>query len=284
MANKEKRLPENVDGEFYVDSTCINCDTCRWMAPEVFGYHNRHSFVHHQPMSEEEELSALRALLSCPVGSIGTLSRNDNIKKAQETLPILLTENLYHCGYHSRKSFGAASYLITHPEGNVLIDTPRFNKSLLDQIVELGGVKYIVLSHIDDVGDHQEWVEAFQAERVMHEDDVRNLPIEIVMKGDDAFSLYDDLSVIPVPGHTKGSVVVLYKESLFTGDHLAWSDHENQLIAWRNFCWYDWGLQVESMEKLLNYKFTAIYPGHGRMKRTDTMKEELQKCIERMKE
>ena len=33
MASLAKLLPENVPGEFFVDSTCIDCDTCRQLAP-----------------------------------------------------------------------------------------------------------------------------------------------------------------------------------------------------------------------------------------------------------
>lgn len=283
MAKREKRLDANVAGEFYVDSTCINCDTCRWMAPETFGYHERLSYVHHQPDSEEDILNALRAQLSCPVGSIGTMNRSDKMKEAQETLPIKLDEHIYHCGYHSRKSFGAANYLITHPEGNILFDTPRYNTSLLDQIIKLGGVKYIILSHIDDIGDHQEWAHALGAKRIMHADDFRDLPIEIVLHGSEEYELYHNLTLIPVPGHTKGSIVALFEKSLFTGDHLAWSEHEKQLIAWRNFCWYDWSQQIQSMEKLLDYSFDAIYPGHGRRLKSSNMRSELERCIEKMK-
>jgi hypothetical protein len=36
MANIKKRLPENVEGEFFVDSTCIDCDACRQLAPGTF--------------------------------------------------------------------------------------------------------------------------------------------------------------------------------------------------------------------------------------------------------
>ena len=36
MANFEKRVPENVEGDFFADSTCIDCDTCRQVAPEAF--------------------------------------------------------------------------------------------------------------------------------------------------------------------------------------------------------------------------------------------------------
>jgi hypothetical protein len=36
MAHLEQRRTENISGDFFVDSTCIDCDTCRWMATEVF--------------------------------------------------------------------------------------------------------------------------------------------------------------------------------------------------------------------------------------------------------
>ena len=55
-----KRLPENVDGPFFVDSTCIDCDTCRQIAPAIFGGSGGFSFVQLQPRSEDERRGALR--------------------------------------------------------------------------------------------------------------------------------------------------------------------------------------------------------------------------------
>ncbi len=49
MADPRKRLQTNIEGEFYVDSTCIDCDTCRILAPENFGESNDQSFVKKQP-------------------------------------------------------------------------------------------------------------------------------------------------------------------------------------------------------------------------------------------
>lgn len=286
MANKNKRLPDNVEGEFFVDSTCINCDTCRWMAPDIFTFHNRHSVVKHQPETAEERMEAIRALLSCPVAAIGTEAPAKDIPEAQKTLPYQIAENIYYTGYHSRKSFGAASYLLIHPEGNILIDSPRFSKPLLEQIKTLGGARCIFLTHIDDVADHQEWADALGAERIMHANDMRNLPIEKVISGESAVELYGDVKIIPVPGHTKGSMVLLHNGNLFTGDHLAWSEHEQRLIAWRNYCWYDWEQTTQSMEKLLRYEISAIFPGHGRRVAfdSDKMREEIARCVEWMKE
>ncbi|MCD9644339.1 hypothetical protein HAX54_032525 [Datura stramonium] len=33
IASLRARRPQNVSGDFFVDHTCIDCDTCRWMAP-----------------------------------------------------------------------------------------------------------------------------------------------------------------------------------------------------------------------------------------------------------
>src|SRR5271168_4532571 len=49
MANPKKRVPENVPGDFFVDSTCIDCDACRQIAPSVFGEAAATSFVKAQP-------------------------------------------------------------------------------------------------------------------------------------------------------------------------------------------------------------------------------------------
>jgi 4Fe-4S single cluster domain of Ferredoxin I len=45
MANLKKRVPENVLGDFFVDSRCIDCDACRQIAPSVFGEGAETSFV-----------------------------------------------------------------------------------------------------------------------------------------------------------------------------------------------------------------------------------------------
>ncbi|KAL4296500.1 hypothetical protein GQ457_12G032470 [Hibiscus cannabinus] len=121
-----QRRPQNVNGDFFVDHTCIDCDTCRWMAPQVFTRVGEMSAVYKQPISSEDRLKALQALLSCPTSSIRTEVPPPDILEAQKTFPVPVDEKklpgVYHCGYHSEKSYGAASYLIIRPEGNILID------------------------------------------------------------------------------------------------------------------------------------------------------------------
>uniref|UniRef100_B8HJM6 Beta-lactamase domain protein n=1 Tax=Cyanothece sp. (strain PCC 7425 / ATCC 29141) TaxID=395961 RepID=B8HJM6_CYAP4 len=284
MAHLAQRRSENVSGDFYVDSTCIDCDTCRWMAGEVFYAAGDQSAVYHQPVNEQERLRAMQALLSCPTASIGTVEKPTDIKAVQQSFPIPIAENVYHCGYHAESSFGAASYLIQRPEGNVLVDSPRFAPSLVRQLEAMGGIRYLYLTHRDDVADHQKFRAHFGCDRLLHQEEITasTRSIEKPLAGTDPIQLEPDLLIIPVPGHTRGHTVLLYRNQfLFTGDHLAWSDQQHQLIAFRYACWYSWSELTKSMQKLLDYSFEWVLPGHGRRFHSDrqTMAQQLEKCI-----
>ena len=83
MPRLSDRRPQNVEGDIYVDKTCIDCDTCRWMAPTVFREIEGQSAVFRQPIQENERLAALEALLACPTASIGTVRPPREIKTVQ---------------------------------------------------------------------------------------------------------------------------------------------------------------------------------------------------------
>jgi glyoxylase-like metal-dependent hydrolase (beta-lactamase superfamily II) len=286
MASLQQRLPENVPGDFFVDSTCIDCDTCSQLAPGIFRDHGDQCSVHHQPETDAETQLAMMALVACPTGSIGATSRHD-AHLGIDAFPLLLEDNVYFCGFTSESSFGAWSYLITRPEGNILIDSPRFATQLVKRIEAMGGVSRMLLTHKDDVAAHNLFREKFHCERLMHADDgARRLGVEQVITGDEPLQLEDDLLVIPTPGHTRGHVVFLYRNKfLFTGDHLAWSQGRQTLTAFRSVSWYSWPEQTLSMEKLLSYEFEWVLPGHGDIHRDDarTMHDHLARCVSWMK-
>ena len=282
MAQLKARRPENVEGDFFVDTSCIDCDTCRWMAPEVFGRAGEMSAVHAQPTTPEQRIQALKALLSCPTASIGTVAPPSDIKQAQAQLPAQIEGNVHYCGYHSDKSYAAASYLIQRAEGNILIDSPRFTPPLVKQLEAMGGVKYLYLTHRDDVADHARFQEHFECDRILHADDITadTQSVEIQLTGQEPHTLAPDVTIIPVPGHSKGHTVLLYQNRfLFTGDHLAWSARLGHLYGFRRYCWYSWPEQIKSMKRLADYSFEWVLPGHGRRLHSTAMKQELQRCI-----
>src|SRR5437763_4896241 len=166
MANPKKQVPENVPGDFFVDSTCIDCDACRQIAPTVFGEAAETSFVKVQPGSSTDRRQALQALLACPTGSIGCLGDED-VKAVMKDFPLIVEEPVFYCGYNSPKSYGGNSYFIKDPAGNWLVDSPKFVPALVRRLEDLGGVAHIFLTHRDDVADAGRFAEHFGSRRVI---------------------------------------------------------------------------------------------------------------------
>ncbi|HVY60009.1 MAG TPA: MBL fold metallo-hydrolase, partial [Planctomycetota bacterium] len=248
------------------------------------------------------------ALVACPTASIGTVSRLD-ARPGVEAFPEPIEDEVHYCGFTSEDSFGGSSYLILRPEGNVLVDSPRAAEPLLRRIEALGGVSLMLLTHRDDVADHEKIARRFGAERVMHEADVDadTAGVERKLGGGEVVELAPGLLAIPTPGHTRGHTVFLWREKfLFTGDHLEGAGAEapagskpfgaparrsragsaGRLDAFRDYCWYSWREQIRSMARLEAYRFEWVLPGHGgRFHAPEAeMRAELARCVARMQE
>ena len=63
------------------------------------------------------------------------------------------------------------------------------------------------LTHRDDVADHRKFHEHFGCDRILHSDEIsrKTKDVEIKLTGTDNYQLAEDLLIITVPGHTKGT-------------------------------------------------------------------------------
>jgi glyoxylase-like metal-dependent hydrolase (beta-lactamase superfamily II)/ferredoxin len=282
-------LPENAAGRFFVDSTCIDCDLCRQIAPAVFARADarEQSIVTRQPADLGERRRAAMAAVACPTSSIGGSTKADLADPAAGfPEPLEGAEGrISFVGFAHESSFGAASYLVHRPDGNVLVDSPRAARPLLSRLQALGGVRLLFLTHRDDVADHEKLHRHLGCTRVLHEADrTRDTAgIETVLSGSDPTALGEGLLAIPVPGHTAGSTALLVDETfLFTGDHLWWNEDLGRLSASRSVCWFDWREQVRSIARLRDFRFEWVIPGHGRRFRAPSaaaMKGELERLL-----
>ncbi len=265
MANPKQALKENATGNFFVDSTCINCGVSRHYAPDVFGDTGTHAFVKRQPQSASDELAAQQALLACPVGSIGTREKRD-LRAAVDSFPLEMAPSIYLNGFNHRKSWGAHSYFIQSSGGNWLIDSPRFVSPLVDKFTALGGIEYIFLTHSDDVADAHRYARRFNAKRIIHrlEAQAQN-DAEIILEGESDHVIGSG-RILFTPGHTRGHLMLLWNDRyLFTGDHLAWLPNLNRFGSFRDACWYSWEKQIESVDKLkVCGEVEWVFPGHGK--------------------
>src|ERR1700758_2231216 len=194
MAQIKHRLPQNVEGQFYVDESCIDCDACRQIAPASFRDHGGQSSVFKQPQNPGEQHRAFMALVACPPASIGTVFPR-SARQGVEAFPAHVVDDVYFCGFTSEASFGAWSYLIVRPPeqgGNVLVDSPRFTNPLVQRIERLGGVRLMYLSPREDIAAHAKFAAHFHCTRMMHDgDNASALGIERVTAGTEPIRIDD---------------------------------------------------------------------------------------------
>eukprot|EP01125_Pyxidicula_operculata_P011225 TRINITY_DN3670_c0_g1_i2.p1 TRINITY_DN3670_c0_g1~~TRINITY_DN3670_c0_g1_i2.p1 ORF type:complete len:375 (-),score=50.90 TRINITY_DN3670_c0_g1_i2:61-1185(-) len=298
-------------GKVSINNKCIGAMVCRQLAPTIFdetpplftGKNDgttTFTRVAKQIQTADEYEQVRRAIYVCPMKAIGWVKKPKvKSKPLWEGFPLRIEDNVFISGYNAKENIAAISYLIVREKGNILIDPPSFDQEIVDKLNKLGGVKYLFITHKDHSALNEEWHQATNCTRIIHERDVvkrktkfetYTADCELKLSGDDPFLIDDDpeLVIIPSPGHTPGSSCLLYKDKfLFTGDHLRWSPAQNHLVCPKIQCWYSWDTQRKSAEKLLEYNFVWVLPGHGDMHRatsTDDMREKVKKCITYMKE
>jgi glyoxylase-like metal-dependent hydrolase (beta-lactamase superfamily II) len=262
MARHIQRNSTSAQGDWYIDTRCIDCAASREVAPGLIVHREGKSVFARQPATEDEERAAWRASLLCPTASIGTESHR---KQPPGLFPQEVAPGVYRCGYNARSSFGAHSYLIQRQQGNMLVDSPRHTQKLIRALEELGGLSDILLTHQDDVADADRYARQFDANVWIHEDDRSAAPYAAhLLTGAEATEIGDSIIAIPVPGHTRGSVVYLWQNTyLFSGDSLAWDRERSDLTAFRDACWYSWSELKLSLGRLAEYRFEWVLPGHG---------------------
>ena len=224
---------------------------------------NQKSVFARQPATPEERLAAWRATVVCPTASVRSETKQP--RPDDVIFPQAMTNDVWRCGFNARSSFGAHSYFVKRRSGNLLIDSPRHATELVKWFSAQGGLSHILLSHQDDVADAHKYKDEFDARVWIHRDDSSAAPYATdYFDGTPPQAVSAGVTAIPVPGHTRGSVVYLLDDRvLFAGDSLAWSVRHDDLVAFRDACWYSWTELTASLAKLVDYHFEWLLPGHG---------------------
>ena len=284
MADRRRANPLDQGGGWFVDSTCIDCDVARQVAPGLIGTDARGlSYFLRAPQGPEEERMAWRALLACPTGSIGA---PPGARPPPGVFPDEVAPGVFLTGYNARDSFGANAYFVPRPTGNLLVDAPRFVPAVGDFIERHGGLAHVLLTHRDDVADYDKYAERFGARVHIHEDEQDAAPGATDVFRDD-HEPAPGVRAFVVPGHTRGSVMYeVDRTFLFTGDSLHWSRDLDDLSAFPSATWYSWAEQTRSLERLSGQaRFEWVLPGHGGRGRAppDEMTRRLKALVARMR-
>jgi glyoxylase-like metal-dependent hydrolase (beta-lactamase superfamily II) len=257
-----KAHPSNAPGNWYIDTRCSDCSAARTVAPGLIVERDGQSVFAHQPQTPEEIRTAWRARLLCPTASVRTAKPET---MPEGVFPEFMTDDVYRLGYNAESSYATHSFLIRRKSGNAMVDSPRWTGAVVKQLEAWGGLNDVLLTHQDDIADAERYAKHFAARVTIHKWDRTRAPFaDNLLDGREPIAMGDDLVAIPVPGHTKGSVVYLYdRRCLFTGDSLAWNFQTNDLTAHRDFCWYSWDEQIASLTRLLDLPFSWVFAGHG---------------------
>lgn len=158
-------------------------------------------------------------------------------------------------------------YLIS-PEssGLICIDPGEDSERIIEEAKRLGGkLKYIVLTHYHyDHVDAAEQVKArLGGKIIIHKNEkpyLNFLPDEFIKDGDIIKFGDEDLKVLLTPGHSAGSITLLGKKEIFTGDTLF-----KEGIGRTDLPGGDENAMQDSLKKLEDIikPGMMVYPGHG---------------------
>ena len=190
-------------------------------------------------------------------------------------MKILLFTQKYH--------FASNMYLIYSGSEAAIIDPSLKYSFASDAILQNGlTVKYIIVTHahFDHMLEIDEWVEKTGARVIVGRDDAKALSdptlncywkffhkdrgyfgkYTVVDEGDRLWLSDEYMTVINTPGHTKGSITLKTKESLFVGD---------VIFSEGSFGRYDLpGGDVYQLKQTVDKlcaldEILTVYPGHG---------------------
>ena len=230
----------------------------------------------------------LHALLSAPPGRSARRGA-DRPASALDDFPLPVEGPVFYCGFNSPKSYGGNSYFVRHPEGNWLIDSPKFLPRLVRRFERTRRRR----PHLPDAQRRRGRRRALRRALRQHAHHPPRRTALAARRGawsstaTSRSSLPPDFLAIPTPGHTAGHCVLLFRERfLFTGDHLAWDRHGERLEAHRDYCWYSWPQQAESMAaagRLAVRVGACPATASGFSCRADEMRRHMQDLVARMR-
>lgn len=157
----------------------------------------------------------------------------------------------------NRDTLGGTSYFIVRNEGNILIDSPAWDKNNQNFLEVNGGVSWLFISNRGAIGKSNEIQKNLGCEILIQEQEAYLLPESRVTAFAKEFTIDSTSQVIWTPGHSPGSSCFYYNSNggiLFTGRHLL-PNRQAEPVPLRTSKTFHWHRQIKSIKSLLE-KFT----------------------------
>ncbi len=161
----------------------------------------------------------------------------------------------------NRDTLGGTAYAIVTSMGNILIDSPAWHDVNREFIAELGGVKWLAITHRGGIGKTTTVATELSCEIIIQEQEAYLLPEAKVTTFHHKFNLNDSIQLIWTPGHSPGSSCLYYAGAggvLFTGRHLL-PNQSGEAVPLQTSKTFHWIRQLRSVDAIWQ-QFPARQP------------------------
>ncbi|MGI0492154.1 MBL fold metallo-hydrolase [Alkalinema pantanalense CENA528] len=192
--------------------------------------------------------------LSAPQPSAPALTNATPLSKAPR--PVLPEQALPHPIYAftpNRDTLGGTAYLIVHPAGNLLIDSPAWDEVTQSFLQSQGGVRWLFLTHRGAMGKVREIQEALHCDVIVQEQEAYLLPKVKVTPFQQTFEFPTGDRAIWTSGHSPGSACLYHPAGggiLFSGRHLL-PDRHQKPAPLRTSKTFHWPRQLRNIQTLI---------------------------------
>lgn len=161
----------------------------------------------------------------------------------------------------NRDTLGGTAYLIVTNSGNMLVDSPAWNDTNRQFIIDRGGINWLAITHRGGIGQAAQIATALNCEVIIQEQEAYLLPGLKLTTFQDKFDINDSIHAIWTPGHSPGAMCIYYAGAggvLFTGRHLL-PDSQGAAVPLRTAKTFHWPRQLRSVEAVWQ-QFPAQQP------------------------
>jgi len=177
----------------------------------------------------------------------------------------------------NRDTLGGTSYLMIHPQGNILIDSPPWQENTYEFVKEHQGVKYLFFTQRNGISKQvKDIYNEFNCQLIIQEQEAYLLPNQDLISFRDEYQLNSDCKLIWTAGYSPGSACLYSQQNqgvLFSGRHLL-PIKDSKISPLKLRKTFHWQRQVNNVKRLaelfsvsnLNYICPGSNTGYLRQK------------------
>ncbi len=165
--------------------------------------------------------------------------------------PQEILDNLYAFS-PNRDTLGGSAYFIVKNDGNILIDSPPWNRENQQFLQDQGGVHWLLITHRGNLGKAKAIQDITHCRILIQEQEAYLLPEAKVTPFEQTFDLSPQLQMIWTPGYSPGSACLYWQNHggvLFSGRHLL-PNQQGQPMPFKTAKTFHWLRQLKSVERL----------------------------------